>query len=68
MGTRLVLHLIVPWHVCSKLFLLKSIGGPGKSCSILLKIARNTKKSIGIVGPGKSCSILLKIAQNGQQY
>ena len=68
MGTRLVLHLIVPWHVCSKLFLLKSIGGPGKSCSILLKIARNTKKSIGTVGPGESCSILLKIAQNCSKW
>ena len=74
MGTRLVLHLIVPWHVCSKLFLLKSIGGPGKSCSILLKIARNTKKSIGTVGPGKIllnfaqfCSKLLKMASNTEK-
>ena len=40
----------------------KVLVGPRKSCSILLKIARNTKKVL--VGPGKSCSILLKIARN----
>ena len=42
MGTRLVLHPIVPWlYVCSKLFVLKKyLVGPGKSCSILLQISQ----------------------------
>ena len=41
----------------------KVLVGPRKSCSILLKIARNTKKSIG--GPRQ---ILLNFAQFCSQY
>ena len=50
-----------PAQFCSKLLaiLKKVLVGPCKSCSILLKIARNTKRSIG--GPRQ---ILLNFAQN----
>ena len=43
---------------CSQYKKKKVLVGPRKSCSILLKIARNTKKSIG--GPRQ---ILLNFAQ-----
>ena len=44
----------------------KVLAGPRKSCSILLKIARDTKKSIGgaPANPAQFCSILPKIARN----